>query len=438
MKKENIPNALTLLRVALIPIFILLLTLGSSKTIHVVAAIIFAVASITDYLDGYLARKWKVVTNFGKFADPMADKLLVMSAFIMLIEMKMAPAWVVAVIICRELAVTGLRLLLVETGVTVLAAAMPGKIKTFTQMFAIIFLLIHWTLLGQICLYIALIFTIYSGYDYFKGSAYLLKYKYDNDTEEYILNDVTFHVKHGEWLSIVGHNGSGKSTTIRLIDGLLEAESGEIIILGDQLTPENVWEKRRHIGMVFQNPDNQFVGATVEDDVAFGLENQGMDHVTMVNRVNEALEIVGMQDFKNREPARLSGGQKQRVAIAGIVALRPDIIILDEATSMLDPEGRLDLIQTVKRIKDENQMTVISITHDLDEVALSDRVLVMKKGKVESSSTARELFSRSDLQELGLDEPFSNQVKATLNEDFDLPADYLTEKELQESLWELL
>ena len=265
-----------------------------------------------------------------------------------------------------------------------------------------------------------------------------LKYKYDNDTEEYILNDVTFHVKQGEWLSIVGHNGSGKSTTIRLIDGLLEAESGEIIILGDQLTPENVWEKRRHIGMVFQNPDNQFVGATVEDDVAFGLENQGMDHETMVERVNEALEIVGMQDFKNREPARLSGGQKQRVAIAGIVALRPDIIILDEATSMLDPEGRLDLIQTVKRIKDENQMTVISITHDLDEVALSDRVLVMKKGKVESSSTARELFSRSDLQELGLDEPFSNQVKATLNEDFDLPADYLTEKELQESLWELL
>lgn len=265
-----------------------------------------------------------------------------------------------------------------------------------------------------------------------------LKYKYDNDTEEYILNDVTFHVKQGEWLSIVGHNGSGKSTTIRLIDGLLEAESGEIFILGDRLTPENVWEKRRHIGMVFQNPDNQFVGATVEDDVAFGLENQGMDHETMVERVNEALEIVGMQDFKNREPARLSGGQKQRVAIAGIVALRPDIIILDEATSMLDPEGRLDLIQTVKRIKDENQMTVISITHDLDEVALSDRVLVMKKGKVESSSTARELFSRSDLQELGLDEPFSNQVKATLNEDFDLPADYLTEKELQESLWELL
>ena len=265
-----------------------------------------------------------------------------------------------------------------------------------------------------------------------------LKYKYENESEQYILNDVTFHVKQGEWLSIVGHNGSGKSTTVRLIDGLLEPESGEIFIAGDRLTTENVWEKRRHIGMVFQNPDNQFVGATVEDDVAFGLENQGIDHATMVSRVTEALEIVGMKEFKDREPARLSGGQKQRVAIAGVVALRPDIIILDEATSMLDPEGRLDLIQTVKRIKDSHNMTVISITHDLDEVALSDRVLVMKKGRVESSSTAKELFSRSDLEELGLDQPFSNQVKVSLAEDFDLPTGYLTEKELQESLWESL
>lgn len=265
-----------------------------------------------------------------------------------------------------------------------------------------------------------------------------LKYKYENESEQYILNDVTFHVKQGEWLSIVGHNGSGKSTTVRLIDGLFEAESGEIFIAGDRLTAENVWEKRRHIGMVFQNPDNQFVGATVEDDVAFGLENQGIDHATMMSRVTEALEIVGMKEFKDREPARLSGGQKQRVAIAGVVALRPDIIILDEATSMLDPEGRLDLIQTVKRIKDSHNMTVISITHDLDEVALSDRVLVMKKGRVESSSTAKELFSRSDLEELGLDQPFSNQVKVSLAEDFDLPTGYLTEKELQESLWESL
>ena len=175
MKKENIPNALTLGRILIIPVFIVLLTVWQSSLSHVLAAIIFALASITDYLDGYLARKWKVVSNFGKFADPMADKILVMTAFIMLVELKMAPAWVVAIIICRELAVTGLRLLLVENGGTVLAAAMPGKIKTFSQMFAIIFLLLHWNLSGQVLLYIALFFTLYSGYVYFKGAAYLFR-----------------------------------------------------------------------------------------------------------------------------------------------------------------------------------------------------------------------------------------------------------------------
>ena len=266
-----------------------------------------------------------------------------------------------------------------------------------------------------------------------------LSYRYDHNSEDYILKDVSFHVKQGEWLSIVGHNGSGKSTTVRLIDGLLEAESGDIIISGDKLTADNVWEKRRQIGMVFQNPDNQFVGATVEDDVAFGLENQGMDYPMMVKRVYEALELVGMQNFKEREPARLSGGQKQRVAIAGVVALQPDIIILDEATSMLDPEGRLELIRTVKKIKDKNHLTVISITHDLDEISLSDRVLVMKNGQVESTATPRELFSRPDLEDLGLDQPFVNQVKAAMIQTgLTLPETYLTEKELQEQLWELL
>ncbi|MFS9017509.1 energy-coupling factor ABC transporter ATP-binding protein [Streptococcus cristatus] len=266
-----------------------------------------------------------------------------------------------------------------------------------------------------------------------------LSYRYDHKSEDYILKDVSFHVKQGEWLSIVGHNGSGKSTTVRLIDGLLEAESGDIIISGDKLTADNVWEKRRQIGMVFQNPDNQFVGATVEDDVAFGLENQGMDYPMMVKRVHEALKLVGMQNFKEREPARLSGGQKQRVAIAGVVALQPDIIILDEATSMLDPEGRLELIRTVKKIKDKNHLTVISITHDLDEISLSDRVLVMKNGQVESTATPRELFSRPDLEDLGLDHPFVNQVKAAMIQTgLTLPETYLTEKELQEQLWELL
>ena len=175
MKKENIPNLLTILRICMIPVFLILTGVSDSLLWHVIAAIVFAVASFTDYLDGYLARKWHVVTNFGKFADPLADKMLVMSAFIMLVGLDMVPAWVAAVIIFRELAVTGLRLLLMENGGTVLAAAMPGKIKTATQMLSVILLLCHLSLLGTILLYIALFFTLYSGYDYFKGAGYLFK-----------------------------------------------------------------------------------------------------------------------------------------------------------------------------------------------------------------------------------------------------------------------
>ena len=266
-----------------------------------------------------------------------------------------------------------------------------------------------------------------------------LSFRYKENQEYYDVKDITFHVKRGEWLSIVGHNGSGKSTTVRLIDGLLEAESGEIVIDGQRLTEENIWNIRRQIGMVFQNPDNQFVGATVEDDVAFGLENQGLSRQEMQKRVEEALDLVGMLDFKKREPARLSGGQKQRVAIAGVVAIRPAILILDEATSMLDPEGRRELIETVKGIRKDYDMTVISITHDLEEVAMSDRVLVMKKGEIESTSSPRELFSRNDLDQIGLDDPFANQLKHSLNQNgYDLPENYLTESELEDKLWELL
>ena len=266
-----------------------------------------------------------------------------------------------------------------------------------------------------------------------------LSFRYKENQKYYDVKDITFHVKRGEWLSIVGHNGSGKSTTVRLIDGLLEAESGEIVIDGQRLTEKNVWNIRRQIGMVFQNPDNQFVGATVEDDVAFGLENQGLSRQEMKKRVEEALDLVGMLDFKKREPARLSGGQKQRVAIAGVVALRPAILILDEATSMLDPEGRRELIETVKGIRKDYDMTVISITHDLEEVAMSDRVLVMKKGEIESTSSPRKLFSRNDLDQIGLDDPFANQLKHSLSQNgYDLPENYLTESELEDKLWELL
>ena len=267
-----------------------------------------------------------------------------------------------------------------------------------------------------------------------------LKFKYTQDQTSYTLNDVSFHVKHGEWLSIVGHNGSGKSTTARLIGGLLVADSGQIIVDGQELTEETVWDIRDKIGMVFQNPDNQFVGATVEDDVAFGLENKGLPYKEMVSRVQEALSFVGMMDFKDREPARLSGGQKQRVAIAGIIAMRPSILILDEATSMLDPVGRQELIQYIEDIRQQYGMTVLSITHDLDEVAMSNRVLVLKQGKVESISSPRELFSRgSELVDLGLDIPFSALLTQKLKNQGLIDCEgYLTEKELVEQLWEYL
>ncbi|MFZ7334459.1 energy-coupling factor ABC transporter ATP-binding protein [Streptococcus pluranimalium] len=266
-----------------------------------------------------------------------------------------------------------------------------------------------------------------------------LFFKYQEDQEDYTLKDVSFHVKPGEWLSIVGHNGSGKSTTARLLDGLLLAESGDIHIAGKKLTEENIWEIRQDIGMVFQNPDNQFVGATVEDDVAFGLENKGISHSKMTNRVTEALALVGMTAFKTREPARLSGGQKQRVAIAGALATRPKILIFDESTSMLDPDGRQELLGTIQTIRQQFDMTIISITHDLDEVALSDRVVVMKSGEIESISTPRELFSRgNDLVALGLDLPFTVRLQESLQDIGWQSKEYRTETELEDDLWEFL
>ena len=266
-----------------------------------------------------------------------------------------------------------------------------------------------------------------------------LNFKYQEEDDN-ILKDVTFHVKQGEWLAILGHNGSGKSTLVRLLDGLIEAQSGQIRIAGQVLSEANVWDLRRKIGMVFQNPDNQFVGATVADDVAFGLENQGLPYEEMKVRVQEALDLVGMADFAEREPARLSGGQKQRVAIAGIVAMRPEILILDEATSMLDPEGRLDLMATIKTVRDKYAMTVISITHDLDEVAMSDRVLVMKAGQIESSSTPSDLLGRGDdLLNLGLDIPFSSQlIRALKDNGLALSKPYLDETTLGDELWALV
>ena len=267
-----------------------------------------------------------------------------------------------------------------------------------------------------------------------------LKHCYlDGQNNEFTaLDGIDLTINQGEFVSIIGSNGSGKSTLAKHFNALLIPTEGSCEVAGyDTKKEENHWKIRQQVGMVFQNPDNQFVGATVEDDVAFGLENQGIPLEEMQSRVQQALELVKMSDFKDREPARLSGGQKQRVAIAGAVAMRPAIIILDEATSMLDPEGRLELIQTIKDIRQRYGMTVISITHDLEEVALSDRVLVMKNGQVESDTSPQALFSRGEeLLNLGLDRPFTSVLIQTLKEKgFAIDESYLTEKDLEEKLW---
>ena len=251
------------------------------------------------------------------------------------------------------------------------------------------------------------------------------------------LKDISFSINKCEWVAIVGHNGSGKSTLAKAINGLHLPQKGTVTVGGMTLSEESVWDVRRMVGMVFQNPDNQFVGATVEDDVAFGLENQGIERSEMQRRVQDALEKVKMQEFATREPARLSGGQKQRVAIAGVVALRPDIIILDEATSMLDPEGRDDVIATIRKIKEESDLTVISITHDIDEAASANRILVMRDGELYQEGTPDEIFSAGpELVSLGLDLPFPEKLKSALKDrGVNVPANYLDEEGMMDWLW---
>lgn len=264
-----------------------------------------------------------------------------------------------------------------------------------------------------------------------------IMYRYNNDQENNILDDISFTIEKGEWVTIIGANGSGKSTLVKTLNGLNVPQNGNVIIDGLVLNEENIWAIRQKVGMVFQNPDNQFVGSTVADDVAFGLENIGMPRDEMIVKIDQALQQVGMQNFKMHEPARLSGGQKQRVAIAGILALAPDIIVLDEATSMLDPKGRAEVLATVQTIKEENNLTVISITHDLNEAAQADRIFVMEKGQIKYENKPEEVFKLGDdLVELGLNVPFVEQLKtALINRGLELPDEYMTEERLVEYLW---
>jgi energy-coupling factor transport system ATP-binding protein len=263
-----------------------------------------------------------------------------------------------------------------------------------------------------------------------------VSFQYDSQ-ERKAINNVSIDIYDGEWLAIVGHNGSGKSTMAKLLNGLEFPQEGEIKVCGTTLTEESIWDIRREIGMVFQNPDNQFVGTTVQDDVAFGLENNGIPRDEMVLRVEDSLKKVKMENFLNQEPHHLSGGQKQRVAIAGVLALRPSIIILDEATSMLDPRGREEVVETVRLLKEEKSLTVISITHDLEEAAKADRIIVMNKGEVFREGSPEEIFSMDEqLIQLGLDIPFSVKMsKAFRQKGIEFSKQYLSEEELVTELW---
>ncbi len=262
-------------------------------------------------------------------------------------------------------------------------------------------------------------------------------YNTEDETVLPAVENVSFSVRQGEWIALVGHNGSGKSTIAKLMNGLLFSGEGKVEVLGHAMSEETLWEIRSHMGMVFQNPDNQFVGATVQDDVAFALENNGVPHAEMVDRVHEALNQVKMEEYRDHEPHHLSGGQKQRVAIAGALAMRPKLLILDEATSMLDPQGRMEVIETIRRLRESTGLTVISITHDLEEAALAERIIVMNKGSKRVEGPPKEVFKRgNELTEMGLDLPFAMRMTHLLQEaGVELQEEHMTEDKLVDELW---
>ncbi|GEL15506.1 energy-coupling factor ABC transporter ATP-binding protein [Pediococcus cellicola] len=266
-----------------------------------------------------------------------------------------------------------------------------------------------------------------------------LTYAYSPDTPA-ALKDVSFSIPEGSWVAIVGHNGSGKSTLAHAIDGLLDFKEGHIWVDGIALTEENLWQVRSRIGMIFQNPDNQFVGSTVEDDVAFGLENLAVPHEEMMMRVTEALEQVQMNDFRKKQPEQLSGGQKQRVALAGVIAMQPKIIILDEATSMLDPIGRREILDVIKRLRERLGITVLSITHEMDETTGADQIIVLNDGQIVETGTPDRIYAKSEvLKKLGLDVPYPQRLKqALMQRQITVPETYFNEEGMVTWLWQSL
>ena len=258
---------------------------------------------------------------------------------------------------------------------------------------------------------------------------------------DYAVNNVDFSIKKGEFVAIVGRNGSGKSTLARTTNALLLPTDGTVLVNGiDTKQEEMIWDIRSNIGMVFQNPDNQIVGTSVEEDVAFGLENIGIPRDEMINRISWALDIVKLQDKKKTEPHLLSGGQKQRCAIAGIIAMQPECIVLDEATAMLDPIGRREVMALIKKLNAEQNITIIHITHHMDEVAEAKRVILIDKGKVLADTTPRKLFSNVKLiKDAGLEVPQITALMYNLRQNgIDVPDDIITTEEGIEILTKLL
>ncbi len=246
-----------------------------------------------------------------------------------------------------------------------------------------------------------------------------------------VLKGITLEFEHGELVAVLGHNGSGKSTLAKLMNAILLPESGSVTVVGtDTKNDEKLMEIRQHVGMVFQNPDNQIVATIVEEDVAFGLENLGVPSDEMRVRVDQALHAVGMYEYRNHAPHQLSGGQKQRVAIAGIIAMRPDCIVLDEPTAMLDPQGRKEVMRTIKMLNRDYGITVILITHEMDEAAQCDRVIVMDHGTVHMDDKPEKVFSQvTRMRELGLDVPQATELCFLLREaGYPLSPEILDEK----------
>ncbi|MBO9131122.1 energy-coupling factor ABC transporter ATP-binding protein [Bacillus sp. 165] len=262
-----------------------------------------------------------------------------------------------------------------------------------------------------------------------------VSFKYPH-SDSPVLRDISFSVYEGEWISVIGQNGSGKSTLAKLLNGLLLSSSGTILIGDKVLSEETIWEIRKEVGMVFQNPDNQFVGTTVKDDIAFGLENNGIPRDEMVQIIDDVLDLVHMTDFENQEPHYLSGGQKQRVAIASVLALQPSILILDEATSMLDPKGRLEVLDTVRELVKKKKISVISITHDLEEAACADRIVVLNKGEIYKEGSPHSIFQNGqELREIGLDVPFAVKLTELLQSGNVTLQHHLTMESLVNELW---